>query len=74
MCVGALSISYTKDIFELDRAEEMLNKDHYGLEDVKARVLEFIAVGNLLGHTPHVRGAPQRIATPRSPTQNVCAG
>mgnify|MGYP006283720413 CR=1 FL=1 len=28
----------------LTKAEEILNKDHYGLEDVKDRVLEYIAV------------------------------
>jgi ATP-dependent Lon protease len=26
-------------------------QDHYGLQDVKERILEFIAVSNLRGHT-----------------------
>ncbi|MCR4891899.1 MAG: endopeptidase La [Lachnospiraceae bacterium] len=31
----------------LDRAEEILERDHYGLEKVKERMLEFLAVKNL---------------------------
>ncbi len=34
----------TKDKIELDNAEKVLNKYHYGLEEVKDRILEFIAV------------------------------
>lgn len=29
----------------------MLNEDHYGLEDIKQRILEFIAVSSLCGST-----------------------
>ena len=32
---------------DLDHAEEILNEDHYGLEKVKERMLEFLAVRNL---------------------------
>lgn len=32
---------------DMARAERVLNKDHYGLEDVKERILEFIAVRKL---------------------------
>lgn len=33
----------------MDQALEILNEDHYGMQDVKDRVLEFIAVGKLHG-------------------------
>nr|XP_027204630.1 lon protease homolog, mitochondrial-like [Dermatophagoides pteronyssinus] len=36
---------------DLKRAEEVLNEDHYGMEEVKKRILEFIAVSQLKGHT-----------------------
>jgi len=32
------------DSIDLDQAEEILNRDHYGLKQVKERVLEFLAV------------------------------
>ena len=35
------------DHLDLHRAEEVLEEDHYGLEDVKDRVLEFLAVRQL---------------------------
>ena len=37
----------TDDKIDLHRAEEILDEDHYGLEDVKDRVLEFLAVRKL---------------------------
>ncbi len=37
----------TEDKLELGAAEEILHEDHYGLEDVKDRVLEFLAVRQL---------------------------
>lgn len=37
----------TDDKIDLHRAEEILAEDHYGLEDVKDRVLEFLAVRKL---------------------------
>ncbi|KAL0271494.1 UNVERIFIED_CONTAM: hypothetical protein PYX00_008574 [Menopon gallinae] len=36
---------------DLNRASQILNEDHYGMEDVKKRVLEFIAVSQLKGTT-----------------------
>lgn len=35
---------YGKDNFDLKHAEKILNKDHYGLEKVKERILEYLAV------------------------------
>ena len=37
----------TDDKLDLHRAQEILEEDHYGLEDVKDRVLEFLAVRKL---------------------------
>lgn len=34
---------------DLDRAHQILIEDHYGLEDIKQRILEFIGVGQLTG-------------------------
>lgn len=35
---------HTADIYDLKRAEKILNRDHYGLEKVKNRILEYLAV------------------------------
>lgn len=35
---------YTKDNFDLNRAIKVLDKDHYGLEKVKKRIIEYLAV------------------------------
>ncbi|KAM9849328.1 lon protease homolog, mitochondrial [Aulostomus maculatus] len=35
----------------LDRANEVLEEDHYGMDDIKKRILEFIAVSQLRGST-----------------------
>jgi ATP-dependent Lon protease len=37
----------TDDDINIDRAEKILNQDHYGLEKVKERVLEYLAVQKL---------------------------
>lgn len=39
----------TKDSLDIDQAKKILNEDHYGLDDVKQRILEFIGVGKLSG-------------------------
>jgi ATP-dependent Lon protease len=35
---------FSKDKFDLKRAERILDRDHYGLEDVKKRIIEYLAV------------------------------
>ncbi len=37
----------TKDEIDIEKAEKILNEDHYGLEEVKERILEFLAVKKL---------------------------
>ena len=37
----------TTDNLEIKHAREILNKDHFGLEDVKDRILEFLAIRKL---------------------------
>ncbi len=39
----------SQDNYDLKRAKEVLDRDHFGLEDVKSRILEFIAVGKMKG-------------------------
>ena len=36
---------YSKDFFDLKRARRILDRDHFGLKDVKDRILELISVG-----------------------------
>ena len=38
---------YTKDEKDLDKCEEILNSTHYGLNKVKERIIEYIAVNKL---------------------------
>ena len=40
---------YTKDDLDLKRAQKILDRDHYGMEKVKERILEYIAVLSLRG-------------------------
>lgn len=36
--------TYTKDVFDIVKAEKVLDKAHFGLEDIKKRILEHMAV------------------------------
>ncbi len=40
---------FSQDSYDVTKAREILDRDHYGLADVKDRILEFIAVGKLKG-------------------------
>jgi ATP-dependent Lon protease len=39
----------SKERKDLDHAEQVLNEDHYGLEKIKERILEFLAIRQLVG-------------------------
>lgn len=41
--------TYSEDNFDLKKVEKKLNKDHFGLEDVKNRILEHLSVLKLRG-------------------------
>jgi ATP-dependent Lon protease len=38
---------YTEDNWDLDRADDILKEDHYGLEEVRERILEYLSVRTL---------------------------
>jgi ATP-dependent Lon protease len=40
---------HSQDRLDIEQARKALDKDHYGLEDVKKRILEFLAVGIMKG-------------------------
>ncbi|SHO78178.1 ATP-dependent Lon protease [Malassezia sympodialis ATCC 42132] len=40
---------HSRDNYAIKRAAEVLDHDHFGLKDVKDRILEFLAVGKLRG-------------------------
>ena len=40
----------SNDSYQLRRARQILDRDHFGLNDVKERIIEFIAVGKLKGN------------------------
>lgn len=43
----------TKDSFDISKAKDVLDQDHYGLDDVKDRILEYLAVK---AHTKSIKG------------------
>ncbi|WP_020530561.1 endopeptidase La [Flexithrix dorotheae] len=53
---------HSEDIFDLIRAQKILDKDHYGLEKVKTRIIEYLAVlklkNNLKGPILCLYGPP----------------
>lgn len=41
--------SFTKDMFDLRKAKKVLDKEHHGLEKIKQRIIEYLAVLKLKG-------------------------
>jgi ATP-dependent Lon protease len=41
--------AYTEDHYDLKRAKKILNDDHYGMDKIKERILEYLAVLKLKG-------------------------
>ncbi|MFZ5888967.1 MAG: endopeptidase La [Chloroflexota bacterium] len=48
----------TTDNLDIEHARKILDKDHYGLEDVKERILEFLAIRKLRLERQHEEKAP----------------
>jgi len=41
---------FSEDNYNIEKAEKILNRDHYGLDDIKERILEFISTGKMKGN------------------------
>src|SRR5690606_30891967 len=41
--------SYTEDLYDLKKAKKVLDNDHYGMQKIKERILEYLAVLKLKG-------------------------
>ena len=52
---------YTTDTLSIERAERILNEDHYGLTKVKERILEVLAVKQMTADKPMPEGARAQI-------------
>lgn len=52
-CISLPWNTYTEDIIDIDRAKEILDKHHYGLDKVKERIIESLAVRKL---APNIKG------------------
>jgi ATP-dependent Lon protease len=44
----------TKDLLDIEKAQEVLNRDHFGLEKIKERILEYLSVRKL---NPNLKGS-----------------
>lgn len=42
-------LDYTEDVYDLEKAKEILDADHYGMQKIKERILEYLAVLKLKG-------------------------
>ena len=61
----------TPDTIELKKAARILNRDHYGLEKVKDRILEHLAVHKLMAKAPPEKNADGE-ETARSKSPILC--
>lgn len=41
---------YSEDNYDIEKARKILDRDHYGLDDIKDRILEFISTGKMKGN------------------------
>ncbi|MDR3238182.1 MAG: LON peptidase substrate-binding domain-containing protein, partial [Spirochaetia bacterium] len=41
---------FSKDNYDIGKAKKVLDHDHYGLDDIKERILEFISTGKMKGN------------------------
>jgi len=41
---------YSEDNYDIAKARKILDRDHYGLDDIKDRILEFISTGKMKGN------------------------
>ncbi len=48
----------TQDILDLDHSKKVLDKNHFGLTEIKDRLLEYISVLKLRGNTSEIARAP----------------
>jgi ATP-dependent Lon protease len=43
----------TEDVKDINKVQEVLDKNHYGLDKVKERILEYLSVKIMTNHNPH---------------------
>jgi ATP-dependent Lon protease len=41
---------FSEDNYDIQKAKKILDRDHYGLDDIKDRILEFISTGKMKGN------------------------
>ncbi len=61
----------SEDILDVERARKQLNDDHHGLEKVKRRILEYLAVTKLQQMKGEVKGPIICLVGPPGVSQNI---